>query len=997
MRQAINLQEVLSSLFANLSDGIIIAQNGIVTDINEAALKIFNIVREKAIGQNLTDVCPDMDISPNYINHEITLQKENTKTILLTKLSLQKNNVDVLILKDMTVVRQQQETLKEFEIKYRFLIENLQEGVFVIQDGKLQFVNNALTQMAGYKADELIGTDFLNTIAPENRKEIANNYRKRLNGEDIPPEYETRIIRKDTQTRLVNLSVSLITYNGKPALIGTVKDITAQREAELARKNAENKLIQAKEEAEAATKLKSEFLANMSHEIRTPMNAIIGMTDLALKQDISLKLRQYLGIIDHSSKSLLRLINDILDFSKIEAGKLDIEKVEFNLSDVLEQISDMFRAKSAEKQIELIILIHNDIPLQLTGDPFRLSQILMNMTSNAIKFTDKGEIIIKIECSEKTLNTVNLKFSVKDSGIGIPEKKVKKLFEAFTQADGSITRKYGGTGLGLTISKNLVELMNGKIWVESIQGKGTVFYFTLPFEFQSQKVETHKIIPPAINGLRVLVVDDNEAVRLMLTEMLNSFSFNVQAVCSGETALQKLKENIYENNPFKLVIMDWKMPGLDGIETAKIIKEDLELNKIPIILMTAYGTTRDIEGLAESSIEAFLMKPLKQSSLFDTIVTLFDSHKNNNLSPCHSFITTEEINKLALKGAYLLLVEDNKINQQVAMEILNDADIHVDVANNGREGVDAILKNDYDGVLMDLQMPELEGFEATKIIRSNEQFKNLPIIAMTANAMKGDKEKCIGAGMNDYVSKPIDAKHLFFILKRWIVPKQKSQEVLPVKIKNTETETLPANIPGIDIDTALKRLAGNKKLILTLLKDFVVDNATIIKDIKNNLHKDIKTSHRLVHTLKGVSGNIGATKVFESATKLEQAIIENDLTSIDALLKKTEMHVDELVESININVIKEPIIAKIHAKDNKPLNTKEFTPLFFKLYSLISKNDTEAEDLLDSIRHYLEETEYQDNLQKLEQHIGVYNFKEAKQLMEDLAKQINITFDRKEE
>ena len=1006
--------------------------------------------------------------------------------------------------------------LNEFEELYQLILDNLQEGLFIIQEGKFKFVNESLSKMAGYMPEELIGKNFLDVIAPECRANMENNYNKRLTGESIPAEYETIILNKENNRIITNISVSLIKYKDKKSLIGTIKDITATKKlheftaiqksiiespqnigiysldkeykyisynsshrqgvktlwgenikvgdsileiipSELVEKNknaydralagesftltqeigedfvykngvlgtprenlsrlryhenvynpiitddgsiigltvfiiditerieGEKALRFAKEEAEANASLKSQFLANMSHEIRTPMNAIIGMTNLALKQDLSPKVRQYLNIIETSSNSLLRLINDILDFSKIDAGKLDIENIPFNLTDVTEQISDIFRSRAAQKDIELIVSIDRNVPLDLVGDPLRLSQIITNLTGNAVKFTDKGEIFINIKALDMTEDCINLKFMVKDTGIGIEKEKIDKLFESFIQADGSITRKYGGTGLGLTISRRLLELMGGDIWVESTPGEGTTFYFTITFDICKHKDEPVKVLPDNLKNLKILIADDNEAVRVMLTEMLDSFGLHADAAVDGKIALKKLDAS------YDLILVDWKMPEMDGIETSKKIKADKRLNKIPVILMTAFGTTKDIEELADGCVDAFIVKPIKQSELIDTIINLFDKDrvKTQMLVTKKKFITGDLINKNAVKGAYLLLAEDNVTNQLVALEILNDAGIHADVANNGKEAVEMSGQKDYDGILMDIQMPLLGGFEATKLIRHEKNFYELPIIAMTANAMKGDREKCIQSGMNDYVPKPIDPNHLFAILKRWIKPKNKYNVPQIQKENEFIDETLFGNLKGIDIQSALKRLAGNKKLLLTLLKNFVNDNSGLIMEIRENLKSNADKAYRLVHTLKGVSGNICANKIFETSKKVDQAMKLNDTAGIEEFLPELEFNINEVIASIKDNIgVKED--ASQGSENIITINIQELIPLIIKLYSLVKECDTEAEDVIDSMKNYFTGTQFEHTFHKLENHISNYNFKDARDITEILAKEMNI-------
>ena len=587
--------------------------------------------------------------------------------------------------------------------------------------------------------------------------------------------------------------------------------------------------------------------------------------------------------------------------------------MEFDLSQTLDNVANVVTVKAQEKEnLEVLFYTDSRVPNSLIGDPLRLNQILVNLGNNAVKFTERGEIVLMTKTKSSSDDKITLQFSMRDTGLGMTEEQQAKLFQAFSQADTSTTRKYGGTGLGLTISKRLVNMMGGDIWVESEPGQGTTFSFTAEFGLGKEKAKKRYRPAPDLRGMKVLVVDDNATSRDILREMLESFSFSVSVAASGAEGITEL-ENADKNKPIELVIMDWKMPGMDGIEASKLIKSHQGLSKIPaIVLVTAYGREEVMLQTEEVGLEGFLLKPINPSILFDTIMQAF----GEEVPEVSRVAQRKEQEAKAwenIQGARVLLVEDNEINQQVAMEILQGAGLNVTIANNGQEGVDAARANQYDAILMDIQMPVMDGYTATREIRKDERFKELPIIAMTAHAMSGDEDKSLEAGMNGHVAKPIDPDQLFATLQKWIKPSKRRVQVqqpeVPVERPDSDAalpteDELPEFLPGFDLAGGLERLMGNKRLYRKLLVDFGTKYIEIANDIRAALDtKDFEQAHSLVHDLKGMAGNLEATDLQAAAVEMEK-LVKGDqketpsANQLDQKFMELENAINQALESV---------------------------------------------------------------------------------------------------
>jgi PAS domain S-box-containing protein len=794
---------------------------------------------------------------------------------------------------EVTERKRTEETLRESRATARGLLDATQESLLLLdKEGTIISVNQTAARRYQQTPEKLIGINRFDALPQNLRESRISHFRKVLQTGN-PVDFE------DVRDGMVFHNFYYPVQDKTGAIMGVAifaQKITERKMAEealkerveeladmrLAMLNMMEDLSNAQAKAEEANQAKGDFVANMSHEIRTPMNAVIGMAHLALKTELNPKQKDYLQKIQSSAASLLGIINDILDFSKIEAGKLDMESVEFNLDDVLDNLANLVTVKSQEKKdLEVLFNTAREVHKFLVGDPLRLGQILINLANNAVKFTESGEIIVSTELVSQNEDQTTLKFSVSDTGLGMTEEQAAKLFQPFTQADSSTTRKYGGTGLGLTISKRLTEMMGGEIWADSTPGRGSTFSFTANFGLVKGKAE--KLLVPSANlqGIKVLVVDDNSSSRQILKNILESFSFEVVMAASGEEGLTEF-ENAAKDQPYDLVIMDWQMPGMDGIEASKRIKNHANLDKIPpIIMITGYGREEIMHQAEQLGLDGFLLKPVSPSVLFDAIMhAMGEEVQRLSLSDHNKEQVADDL--AVIHGARVLLVEDNEINQQVAQEIIESAGLIVSLANNGEEGVKAVKEKDYDVVLMDIQMPVMNGYEATAAIRSDPRFKDLPIIAMTAHAMAGDEEKSLKAGMNGHVAKPIDPDQLFSTLRKWIKPNEKRAQVqkpkAPVECPEPkkavpEEDELPEFLPGFDLAAGLQRLRGNKRLYRKLLLDFGANYGGVATEISEALEaKDFKQAHSLVHNLKGLAGNLEANDLQAAAVKMEKLV-----------------------------------------------------------------------------------------------------------------------------
>jgi two-component system, sensor histidine kinase and response regulator len=878
VQQAIlNAKKEWETTFDSITDLLILTDsNGMIQRMNRATIDALNTSYQKMLGKNIDSIFATDVPSPakgNLSDLECKLKDKDTfYRLTCTKVTLDSEKIAfVYSLHDISRQKRDEDLILRQNQYYESVLKYSPVAIVTLDlNENIISCNPAFEKLFGYSRSEVVGKNLDRLISPNNPDEASNFTQQTKEGNPIHG-YTTRS-RKDGS--LVEVEVAGVPVNigkSKVGLMAIYHDITELMDAKLA--------------AESADKAKSEFLANMSHEIRTPMNGVIGMIELLKDTPLDAEQRDYLNTANESADTLLTLINEILDFAKIESGQMTVESIDFDLRSMVEGVARTLAARAEAKGLEMVCMVNRDIPSRVKGDPTRLRQVLVNLVGNAIKFTAQGEIVIRAIVDEKKEENTRLLFSITDTGIGIPQDRQKAIFERFIQVDSSSTRKYGGTGLGLAISAELVKLMGGEIGVQSEPDQGSTFWFTVNTLKPSQEGTRPLVIPMDLKNLPILVCDDNQTNRTIISKIVTGFGCEVTQASSGKQALTILRSGFSAGKPFRLVLLDMQMPDMNGEEVLREIKIDPDLQKTPVVILTSMGHRGDADRLQSLGGSAYLLKPVRQKELFNTILVVMGQQQVGNKLPTASIITRHVLAEVDHEQNTILLAEDNAINQKLALRLLQKVGYSVDVAETGKQAVEAVQKKRYSLVLMDVQMPELDGYDATRQIRALPgEVSKVPIVAMTAHALQGDREKCIQAGMNDYLPKPLNIDEVLTMVNKYVLAYQETakNEIQPAEQAKPEPGT-PA--PLYDLKAALPRFGDNEATFYEFMGAFIIHLKKSVSELENAISiQDLAKVEFISHTIKGAAANFEISSIRQAAQEIESQAAGGNLKNAGNLL-----------------------------------------------------------------------------------------------------------------